>query len=98
MEEQKIERSLMSQEEFEDYISKGIMVLHLITYDGVHKFKSIRRAIRRSHVTTEGIIIPRRPFNNRANTSKRKGVHSRGTNELKKKIYGQLKQYQRRAS
>jgi hypothetical protein len=98
MEEQKIERSLMSQEEFEDYISKGIMVLHLITYDGVHKFKSIRRAIRRGHVTTEGIIIPRRPFNNRANTSKRKGVHSRGTNELKKKIYGQLKQYQRRAS
>lgn len=98
MEEQKIERSLMSQEEFEDYISKGIMVLHLITYDGVHKFKSIRRAIRRGHVTTEGIIIPRRPFNNRANTSKRKGVHSRGTNELKKKIYEQLKQYQRRAS
>lgn len=98
MEEQKIERSLMSQEEFEDYISKGIMVLHLITYDGVHKFKSIRRAIGRGHVTTEGIIIPRRPFNNRANTSKRKGVHSRGTNELKKKIYGQLKQYQRRAS
>lgn len=99
MEEQKkIERDLMSQEEFEDYISKGIMVLHLITYAGVHKFKSIRRAIRRGHVTTEGIIIPRRPFNNRANTSKRKGVHSRGTNELKKKIYGQLKQYQRRAS
>ena len=97
-EQKKIERDLMSQEEFEDYISRGIMVLHLITYDGVHRFKSIRRAIRRGHVTTEGIIIPRRPFNNRANTSKRKGVHSRSTNELKKKIYGQLKQYQRRAS
>ena len=98
MEEQKIERSLMSQEEFEDYISKGIMVLHLITYDGVHRFKSVRRAMRRGHVTAEGIVMPRRPFNNRANTSKRKGVHSRSTNELKKKIYGQLKQYQRRAS
>lgn len=99
MEEQKkIERALMSQEEFEKYISYGIMILHLITYEGVHRFKSIRRAIRRGHVTTEGIIIPKRPFNNRANTSKRKGVHSRSTNELKKKIYGQLKQYQRRAS
>ena len=99
MEEQKkIERDLMSQEEFEDYISRGTMALHLITYDGVHRFKSIRRAIRRGQVTTEGIIIPRRPFNNRANTSKRKGVHSRSTNELKKKIYGQLKQYQRRTS
>ena len=82
----------MSQEEFEDYISKGIIVLHLITYDGVHRFKSIRRAMRRGHVTAEGIVMPRRPFNNRANTS------SRSTNELKKKIYGQLKQYQRRAS
>ena len=99
MEEQKkIERDLMSQEEFEDYISKDIIALHLITYDGVHRFKSIRRAMRRGHVTTEGIIMPIRPFNNRANTSKRKGVHSRNTNELKKKIYGQLKQYQRRAS
>ena len=99
MEEQKkIERYLMSQEDFEDYISRGIIVLHLIIYDGVHRFRSIRRAMRRGHVTTEGIIIPRRPFNNRANTSKRKGVHSRSTNELKKKIYGQFKQYQRRAS
>ena len=99
MEEQKkIERGLMSQEEFEDYISKGIIALHLITYDGVHRFKSIRRAMRRGHVTTEGIIMPRRPFNNKANTSKRKGVHSRSTNELKKRIYGQFKQYQRRAS
>lgn len=99
MEEQKkIERDLMSQEEFEDYISKGIMVLHLITYDGVHKFKSVRRAMRRGHMTSEGIVMPRRPINNRADTSKRKGVHSRSTNELKKKIYGQLKQYQRRAS
>ena len=99
MEEQKkIERDLMSQEEFEDYISRGIIVLHLITYDGVHRFKSIRRAMRRGHVTTEGILMPRRPFNNRANTSERRGIHSRSTNELKKKIYGQLKQYQRRAS
>lgn len=99
MEEQKkIERDLMSQEEFEDYISKGIIVLHLITYGGVHRFKSIRRAMRRGYVTTEGIVMPRRPFNNRANTSKRKEAHSRSTNELKKEIYGQLKQYQRRAS
>lgn len=98
MEEQKkIERDLMSQEEFKDYISKGITVLHLITYDGVHRFESIRRAMKRGHVTAEGIVMPRRPFNNRANTSKREVVHSRSTNELKKKIYGQLKQYQRRA-
>ena len=72
MEEQKkIERDLMSQEEFEDYISKGIIVLHLITYDGVHRFKSVRRAMRRGHVTAGGIVMPRRPFNISANSSKR---------------------------
>lgn len=99
MEEQKkIERDLMSQEEFENYIAEGIMVLHLITYDAVHKFKSIRRAIRRGHVTTEGYIIPGRPFHNKANTCKRKGKHSRSMNELKKRIHAELKQYQRRAS
>lgn len=98
MEEQKIERELMGQEEFESYISNGTPFLHLRIYDGVHKFKSVRRAMRRGHVTAEGIIMPKRPFNNRANTSRRKEVHSRSTNELKVKIYGQLKQYQRKAS
>lgn len=97
MEEQKkIERDLMSQEEFEDYISKGIIVLHLITYDGVHRFKSIRRAMRRGHVTAEGIVMPRRPFNNRANTSKKKKARSRSVNEYKKNIYGQLIKYYKR--
>ncbi len=95
MEEQKIERELMGQEEFENYISKGTS---LRTFEGVHRFKSVRRAMRRGHVTAEGIIMPKRPFNNRANTSNRKEVHSRSTNELKVKIYGQLKQYQRKAS
>lgn len=96
MEEQKkIERDLMSQEEFEKYLAEHS---GLKTFEAVSRFKSVNRAIRRGHVVPNGLIIPKRPFNNRANTSKRKGVHSRSTNELKKKIYGQLKQYQRRAS
>ena len=91
----KIEMSLMSQEEFDNYISKGITYLNLITYNGVQKFKSIRRAIKRNNVTKEGIIIPRRPFNNKANTSKREGIYSRNTNELKKKIYEQIRYFHR---
>ena len=43
------------------------------------------RAYRRGH------HIQNRPFNNRANTCKRKGKHSRQFNELKKTVYGQLK-------
>lgn len=96
MEEQKkIERDLMSQEEFENYIEDN-KVLHLVTYEAVNKFKSIRRAIKRSNVTSTGYIIPKRPFHNRANTCKRKGKHSRPMNELKKRIYAELKQYQQR--
>lgn len=91
MEEQKkIERNLMSQEEFENYLAENS---GLKTFVGVSKFKSVRRAIKRGHMITNGIILPRRPFNNRANTSSRNSTHSRVTNELKKTIYEQFKQY-----
>lgn len=62
----------------------------LITFEGVSKFKSIKRAIRREHVSEEGFVVPQRPFNNRGNSSKRKNAHSRDTNEYKKQVYGQL--------
>lgn len=65
--------------------------LNLRDYRAVGKFKSIRRAIRRGLVSPSGTICPKRPFNNRANTSRRKGHHSRVMNEVKKSIYGQLK-------
>lgn len=38
-----------------------------------------------------GQHIPNHPFNNRANTCKRKNKTSRSTNEQKKKIYERLK-------
>lgn len=85
-----IERDLMGQEEFEEYIAS---MLKLRSFEAVYKFKSVRRAIRKGHVSPDGVIYPKRPFNNRANTSKRKGAHSRAFNETKKQIYGQLKQY-----
>lgn len=96
MEEQKkIERDLMSQEEFEKYLAEHS---GLKTFESISRFRSVNRAIKRGHIAPNGLIIPKRPFNNRANTSKRRGVHSRDTNELKKQIYGQFKQYQRRVA
>lgn len=92
MEEIKVERELMSQEEFERYIAENS---GLKTFIATSQFKSVFRAIKRGHVMPNGMPIPRRPFNNRANTSSRKGVHSRVTNEVKKEIYGQIRQYQR---
>lgn len=65
----------------------------LSNYFATSKYRSINRAYKRNHVTVNGMLIPQRPFNNRANTSTRKGVHSRVLNELKKKYYGQILQY-----
>lgn len=94
-----VERALMSEEEFKKYLgNKADIVedsltetLNLRDYRAVGKFKSIRRAIRRGLVSPSGTICPKRPFNNRANTSRKKGHHSRVMNEVKKSIYGQLK-------
>ena len=95
MEEQKaIERPLMSEEEFKDYMEKNRVdivgdfyergILHLRTYEAVSRFKSVGRAIRRSHISLDGFIYPKRPFNN--------AKHSKNSlNERKKMIYGQLK-------
>ena len=95
MEEQKtIERPLMSEEEFKDYMEKNRVdivgdfyekgILHLRTYEAVIKFKSVRRAIKRGHVSLDGIIFPKRSFNN--------AKHSKNSlNDRKKMIYEQLK-------
>lgn len=48
------------------------------------------RKAKRQGIFSNGFRAPTRPFNNRANTSKRKNVHSRKFNELKKKIYASL--------
>lgn len=58
----------------------------LLTFEAVSKFKSVNRAMRRGHISTIGIIYPRRPFNNRSNKN-----NTRPINELRKKIYGELR-------
>ena len=78
---------LMSEDEFKQYLEESI---NLIDYTCVNVFKSVIRAYKRGHISKNGFIYPRRPFNNKANTSKRKGVHSRKLNEYKKKIYGDI--------
>ena len=100
MEEQKtIERPLMSEEEFKDYMEKNRVdivgdfyergILHLRTYEAVSRFKSVRRAIRRGHISLDGVIYPKRPFNN--------AKHEKGSlNDEKKRIYEQLKQLKHR--
>ena len=63
---------------------------NLIIFEAVTKYKSVVRAMRRGDVTKFGTLVPKRPVNNRANTSTRKGTHSRVMNETKKNIYGRL--------
>lgn len=66
-------------------INEG-MSINLKVFDGVSKFKSVRRAIRKGYVTPWGTVAPRRPFNNR---SRKKGT--RPLEIEKERIYGQLK-------
>ena len=98
-EQKTIERPLMSEEELKDYIKKNRVdivgdfyergILHLRTYEAVSRFKSVRRAIRRGHISLDGVIYPKRPFNN--------AKHKKGSlNDEKKRIYEQLKQLKHR--
>lgn len=87
MEENK--RELMSEEEFKAHISK--IVFNPMTFIGNSKFKSMGRAYRRGHIHYDGTLYPRKPYNNRKNTSSRRGVCSRVLNEEKRKIYGYIK-------
>lgn len=57
-----------------------IDMLNLLTYEAVGKFKSVRRAIRRGHVSIYGEVYPKRPFGN-TNTK---------MNKIKRQIYGQI--------
>lgn len=75
------ERELMTQEEFEKYIGVG----QLRVSDTVKKYRSVRRAMRRGHISPLGELYPRRPFNNRKPTPGRK------FNEDRKDIYEQIK-------
>lgn len=43
---------------------KNAGILSLRVFDGVKLFKSIRRAIRRGHVSLYGDVYPNRPFSN----------------------------------
>ena len=59
----------------------------------VSRFKSIRRAGRRNHLTPALELLPKRPFNNRANTCKRKDKHSRFIADQIRKLYENRKKH-----
>ena len=80
--EEKIERPIMTEDEFKEYIKAGSLRL----FDAVRKFKSVKRAIRRGHVSPIGEVYPNRPFNIR------KPTKGRSFNKKKKLIYARLKQ------
>lgn len=67
----------------------------LKTFECVSRYKSVARTMRRFQVTKFGTIMPKRPFNNRANNSVRQDTHSRRMNEYKKQIYGKLREVER---
>lgn len=89
-----VERPLMGEEEFANYIESNRVdfvgdlykknIIHLRTFNAVNRFKSVRRGIKRGHVSLDGVILPKRPFNN----SKCK---NNSLNNIRKRIYEMLK-------
>ena len=86
----------ISEEEFRKQIHKAAVanydkvikdfeksILHLRDYSGVRKFKSIRRVIRRGHVSIFGEVYPKRPFKN---IKSKKG----NITYMKKRLYEQF--------
>jgi hypothetical protein len=80
--EEKTERPVMTEEEFKDYIGYGTIKF----FDGVGRFRSIKRAIKHGKASPLGEVYPDRPFNNR------KPTKGRAMNEKKKDVYAKLKQ------
>lgn len=88
----------MTEEEIKDELARkkqeyidGVIkdfdngILHIFSYNGVSKFKSVRRAIRRGKVDLfTGVVYPRRPFNNR------KPTKGRRFNESRRELYGRI--------
>ena len=88
MKKSRVEEEKAGQPKYDPRVLYAIM---MGLFAAAKKVKSIRRSIKRGRISMVGALLPKRPFNNRANTSKRKGVHSRVMNEQKKKAYGFIK-------
>lgn len=79
-EEKVKEVSAHNRKQMQENFKNG--TLYLMNFMGVNKYKSIRRAIRRGHVSMFGDLYPKRPFNNR------------GTEDslIRRQIYGEIRQ------
>jgi hypothetical protein len=62
--------------------------LKLNSYLGVQIFKSVRRAIRRGHVSPTGAVYPQRPYNNRKSSPGRKFQDDKRATLARLKEYG----------
>lgn len=70
MEEKNVkEVAPISEEEFQDLLRN---TLNLQYFECVKRFRSVKRAFKRGHITNFGYILPKRPFNNRRYTKGRK--------------------------
>lgn len=72
-----------------DDFEKGI--LNLRDFYCTKVFKSVRRAIKRGHMSVFGVVFPRRPFSNKKETKK-------GLTYKKRRIYEQLTHKNRRCN
>ena len=86
------EKKELTEEEKEQWINfLKVRRENLLRLVASGKVRSINRAMKRDRILPNGILKWGRPFNNRANTSDRKGVHSRVSNEERRRLYETFK-------
>ena len=68
MEENIKEVAPVSEQEFENYLGN---TLNLQNFECVKRFRSVKRAFKKGHITSYGYILPNRPFNNKKHTKGR---------------------------
>ena len=71
----------------QEKLKDSFMPMYMNIIHAIGKVKSIRRAFKRNRISQYGLLVSHRPFNNRKNTSKRKGADSRFITTLKKRDY-----------
>ena len=86
------EKRELTEEEKKQWINfLNVRMENLLRLVASGKVRSVNRAMKRDRILPNGILKWSRPFNNRANTSTRKGVHSRVSNEERRRFYETFK-------
>lgn len=81
------EKEVKNKQEVKYSEKSKFIEFNITQFSAVRLYKSIARAIRRGKVWEDGTPLPKRPYNNRLDKSRKGNSY----NSLRRKIYGRIK-------